>query len=142
MKTKLMVAVMFFAVLSRAQTSNPTKPSSNQSQSSAAAQTQTKPTCPCCEKMADGKSPESCCAQHHDQTEKKEMSCCQGKDSKDGMSCAKSDGCCSGEKCSKELKGCCDRSKQGTEQAKMSCCGGEGPGHCGMGRSDHGDMSK
>jgi hypothetical protein len=136
MKIKIFVLVMLLAGMLLAQTSSPAKPGPDQPQASAATQA----NCPCCDKMMDGKSAESCCAQHHDQTAKSEMSCCQGKDGKEAMSCAKSQDCCSGEKaCGKDHKDCCDHSGKTSEQAKMSCCSG---GQCGMSHHGQGDVSK
>lgn len=78
------------------------------------------------------------------------MSCCQGKDGKDAMSCGKGDaGCCGDKAGAKDQKSCCDHSGKGTEQAQMSCCAGNhehgdmAHGHCGMmGEQDHGEMNK
>ena len=148
MKIKMIIAAILLAGVSFAQTSNPSKSNSSAPQNSAAAQAQAKSSCSCCDKMADGKNSDSCCG-HHDETMKSEMSCCQDKDGKEAMSCAKGDGCCEGKKCARDQKACCDHPSQGSEQTKMSCCGGShehdgmAHGHCAMmDGHDNGDMSK
>jgi hypothetical protein len=136
-----MTAIVFIialAAFSWAQTASPSKP--NPTQPSTA-----KADCPCCQKMADGKAAESCCAHHQDGSAKSEMSCCKGKEGKDAMSCMKGDkdkstnACCShGAGDGKE--GCCSKADKNTEQA-MACCGKAGE-HCGMAHHDHADINK
>jgi len=144
MKLRLLVFILILTTALWAQTANQTAPPP--AQGTAAATSDTKPQCPCCQK-ADGKSEMACCAHHAktDQSDKEAMSCCQGKDS---MSCMKSkpedsakdsstpEKCCGG-----QHKDCCAKADQGTERAAMACCKGAS-GQCGMHHHDHGDMDK
>jgi hypothetical protein len=147
MKTKIILVSALFTVFCLAQTSAQTKPDPGQSASStASAQAEAKPDCPCCKAMAESKDAKPCC--HHDSADaknaKEAMPCCHGKDA---ASCMQGDkdksastvdhkGCCGD-----DHKGCCAKSDKTTEQAKMTCCGGSG-GHCGMHHHEHGDLSK
>jgi len=150
MKFKLTAIILALAVSSWAQTATSPKPNSSQP-STPAVQETAKADCPCCQKMADGKATESCCAHHQDRTAKSEMPCCKGKDKegKDAMSCMKgdkgtsADACCSNGKCSAgdEKEGCCSKADKTTEQAAIACCGANGE-HCGMAHHDHGDINK
>lgn len=150
MKFKLTAFILALAAISWAQTATPAKPNSTQP-STSAVQATTKADCPCCQKMADGKATESCCAHHPDGSAKSEMPCCKGKD-KDGegaMSCMKgekdksADACGgNGKSCSGAAKeDCCSKADKTTEQAAMACCGANGE-HCGMAHHDHGDFNK
>jgi hypothetical protein len=148
MKFRITAIIFTFvlAAFSWAQTatpSNPTQPST------ATAPVATKADCPCCQKMADRKATESCCAHHQDGSAKAEMSCCKGKDGKEAMSCMKgdkdksADACCSKGKCGGDGKeeGCCSKSDKATEEAALACCGEKGE-HCGMAHHDHADINK
>jgi len=104
----------------------------------------TKPQCPCCQKSGDEKGEMACCAHHAkaEQSDKKTMSCCHGKDS---MSCMKgekdksAEAACGKGKCCGE-KGCAMGDKKEGEMA-MSCCGGKS--QCGMHQGhQHGDMKE
>jgi len=149
MKFRLTAIVFIFALaaFSWAQTATPTKPDSTQP-SSATAPAASKAECPCCQKMADSKATDSCCAHHQEGSAKAEASCCKGKDGKDTMSCMKgdkdksADACCSNGKCGGDGKeGCCSKSDKTTEQVAMACCGANGE-HCGMAHHDHADINK
>jgi hypothetical protein len=148
MKFKLTAIILALAVSSWAQTATPPKSESTQP-STPAVQVTTKADCPCCQKMAEGKATESCCAHHQEGSAKSEMPCCKGKDGKDAMSCMKgnkntsADACCSNGKCSAGdgKEGCCPKADKTIEQAAMACCGANGE-HCGMAHHDHGDMNK
>lgn len=149
MKTRLVAVILLFAAISFAQTPSQPKSNPSQPQSSTAAPAETKAQCPCCEKMSGPKDSEMCCAHHQDTSSDSGMSCCQGKNGKDAMSCAKSHaGCCGDKADGKDQKGCCDHAAKGTEQAQMSCCAGHdhdgmAHGHCGMmDQHDHGEMNK
>lgn len=141
MKYKMLAAVLALTVMSWAQTTTQTAPSTPE-QSTAPAE---KAKCACCDKMAatDAKDAHACCA-HHDMQSKdgKGMaSCCGGKDAKSCMrsdkdktaaSCCKdacskdkdksAAGCC-GDTCSKKgEKGCCAGKKDKTAK---DCCAKE-----------------
>jgi hypothetical protein len=149
MKTTIIAVVLFFAAISLAQTAAQPKSNPDQPQSSTAAQADAKAKCPCCEKMSGAKDSAMCCAHHDDAASNSGMSCCQGKDGKDAMSCSKGDaGCCGNKASGKDQKGCCDQSGKESEAA-MSCCAGHehgeiaNHGHCGMmSQHDHGEMNK
>jgi hypothetical protein len=139
MKYKLLAAVLVLTVMSWAQTTTQSAPSTPQ-QSTVPAD---KAKCGCCDKMAatDAKDAHACCA-HHDKQAKdsKEMaSCCAGKDAKsdgkDAMACMKADkdktatASC-GDCCSKDHeKGCCASHKKDDKTA-MNCCEKECGEHC------------
>jgi hypothetical protein len=141
------IIILALAAFSWAQTATPTKPNATQP-STAAAPTATKADCPCCQKMADGKAAESCCARHQDASGKSEASCCKHKGGNEAMSCMKgdkdrsADACCSNGKCGGDGKeSCCSKSDKNTEQAALACCGANGQ-QCGMAHHDHGDLNK
>ena len=151
MKVKLtaIVFVLFLTTFSAAQAVSSSKADPSQA-STIAAPAATKPDCSsCCKKMADGNAAESCCAHHQEGSAKAEMSCCNGKEGKDAMSCMKGDKdksastsaangkCCAGH--GKEA--CCSKSDKTTEQAAMTCCGANGE-QCGMAHDAHADISK
>lgn len=155
MKTRILAVVLFFAAISLAQTSSQPKTSTpDQPQNPAASQADAKANCPCCEKMSaakdrNAKDMSMCCAHHDVASADSPMSCCQGKDDKAVMSCAKGDSACCGAKTNGgEHMACCDHSAKGTEQAQMSCCAGNhehgdmSHGHCGMMNHDHGDTNR
>jgi len=137
---KLTVVVLILALAGWAQTATQAPAKPTDAQKPAAAQSETKAACPCCQKMAEGKDAMSCCAHAKDLKSAATMSCCGGKD---GKSCMKPDksadascancGCCNG----KGQKDCCAQCAKETKMA-MSCCG---HGHCGMGH-DHANMDK
>jgi hypothetical protein len=142
----VIVFVVALAAFSWAQTATP--PRANPTQpSTAAVPAATKADCPCCQKMADSKATESCCAHHQGASAKADMPCCKSKEGKEAMSCMKGDkdkskdACCSKGKCGGEGKeGCCSKSDKTTEQAAMACCGANGE-LCGA-HHDHGDLNK
>ncbi len=154
MKTRMTAIICSFvfalAMFSWAQTAAPSKANPTQP-STAAAPAATKADCPCCQKMADGKATESCCAHHQNGSAKAEASCCKGKEgknAKNAMSCMKgdkdksADACCSKGKCGGDGKeGCCSKSNKTTEQAAVACCGANGE-QCGMAHHDHADINK
>jgi hypothetical protein len=146
MKFKMTALILVLAAFSWAQTATPVKPNPTQS-STAAVPTAAKTDCPCCQKMTDGKTNESCCAHDQEASAKSETSCCKG-DGKNAMACAKgekdksADGCCSSGKCGSDGKeGCCSKSDKTTEQAALACCGATGE-RCGAAHHDHADINK
>ena len=146
MKFRMIVVILALAALPWAQTATPTKPNAAQP-STAAAPAATKADCPCCQKTAEGKAAESCCAHHQDASAKSDTSCCKRKEGKDAMSCMKgdkdksADACCANGKCGEGKAGCCSKTDKNTEQAALACCGGNGE-HCGVAHHDHADINK
>ena len=147
MKFRITAIIIFaLAAFSWAQTATPSKPNAAQP-STATAPSPTKADCPCCQKTAEGKAAESCCAHHQDASAKSEMPCCKGKEGKDAMSCMKGDkdkstaACCSHD-AGNGKEGCCSKVDKNTEQAAMACCGGANGEHCGMAHHDHADINK
>jgi hypothetical protein len=139
--------VFALATFSWAQTATPSNPNPAQP-STASAPAEIKADCPCCQKMADSKVTESCCAHHQNGSAKSEASCCKGTDGRDAMSCMKgdtdksADACCSKGQCvDKGKEGCCSKSDKTTEQAAIACCGANGE-HCGMAHHEHADINK
>jgi len=143
MKYKMLAAILTLTVMSWAQTTTQTVPSTPQ-QSTAASD---KDKCPCCNKTNTAKEEKSCC--HHEMAgmDNKAMSCrtgekassCCGKDEK---SCMKGDkgktaAATCGDQCGKDReKGCC-ASHQKDDKTAMNCCGKTCGEHC----STHGSAS-
>ena len=148
MKFRMVLIILALTTFSWAQTTAPSKPN-EPSSSTSAVPAAGKADCPCCQKMADSKATESCCAHQQDGSAKSDMPCCKGKDGKDAMSCMKGDKdkstnassangkCCGGD----GKEGCWSKSDKTTEQAAMACCGANGE-HCGMAHHDHADLNK
>ena len=150
MKSRLTAIVFIFALaaFSWAQTVTPPQPGPTQPPTGTV-KAASKADCPCCQKMADSKATNSCCAHHQDGSAKSDMPCCKGKEGKDAMSCMKGDkdkstdaSSSSGKCCGDGGKeGCCSKPDKTTEQAAMPCCGANGE-HCGMAHHDHADLNK
>ena len=136
---KLTAVVLILALASWAQTATQAPANPTDTQNAAAAQSETKAGCPCCQKMAQGKDAMSCCTHQKDAKNGAPMSCC----GRDGSSCMKGDKsakasctdckCCNGQ----GEKDCCAKCAKNSTMA-MTCCG---HGHCGMGH-DHANIDK
>ena len=130
MKRNLIAILLALTVMSWAQSTTPTQTPAPDQKSAPA---DTKPACPCCEKMSSAdhgsmhKDMQAC--MHHDGKDGKETStCCGGKDAKDAASCCGKDA----KACSKDGKtmACCT-GKDG-DAASHGCCGGNS-----CGKHDH-----
>lgn len=146
MKIRLIAIVLALAAFSWAQTTPAAKPSATQT-STASVPAATEASCPCCQKMADSKAAESCCAHNEEgSSAKSQMPCCKAKQGKDGVSCMKGDkdksaaACGSNGKCGDGKEGCCAKADKSTEQA-IACCRASGE-HCGMAHHEHADINK
>src|SRR5579872_260207 len=157
MKIKIMLFIVWTAILAAAQTSaNPATPKSDTPSSQPSAcqkMMQGKMMDSCCMKTAEsGKEKMSCCqgkasagkeskADVSDaKSEENAMSCCQGKDAKDAMACMKGDK-------DKESKMSCGDGKCGEGTNMKDCCAKKGADqtqameHCPMmAQHDHSDM--
>src|SRR5579872_5508438 len=130
MKIKIMLFIVWTAILAAAQTSaNPATPKSDTPSSQPSA----------CQKMMQGKMMDSCCMKTAE-SGKEKMSCCQGKDAKDAMACMKGDK-------DKESKMSCGDGKCGEGTNMKDCCAKKGADqtaameHCPMmAQHDHSDM--
>ena len=146
MKFRMTALILILAAFSWAQTATPTKPNATEP-STVAPPAATKADCPCCQKMAEGKAADSCCAHHQEASAKSEASCCQRKAGEEAMSCMKgdknksADSCCANMKCGEGKAGCCSKNDKNTEQAALACCGAKGE-HCGAAHHEHADINK
>jgi hypothetical protein len=129
MKIKVIVLAFIVALASWAQTTTPTAPNSAPDAKAACAccdkTTGAADSCPCCQKMKDGKAGSCCagmkkgaCCQHKNADGK--MACCNGAACDRTSKNAKAGGCC-GKQCPMAAKGhtgCCANCKGGTTEGK------------------------
>ena len=145
MKRNLIALLLALTVMSWAQSTTPNQTPAPDQKSAPA---DTKPGCPCCEKISSAdhssmqKDMKAC--MHHDAKDGKEtIACCGEKDAKDATSCCGKDA----KACSKDGKtmACCAEGKCAEGHEEMACCSskdGDAASHgccCGnsCGKHDH-----